>query len=102
MLEIYIPLAGEAVGTFVPSSMTRGTHGRVGTFGPPEGSDGPAHPPAFSPRIRWRKEFGTGGPTVSEVPQGEISISRLATAIFSALALMFAFGALVVSSRHQS
>ena len=38
---------------------------------------------------------------MSDMPQGEISISRLATTIFSALALMFAFGALVVSARHN-
>jgi len=38
---------------------------------------------------------------MSDMPAGEISISRLATTIFSALALMFAFGALVVSSRHD-
>jgi nitrite reductase (NO-forming) len=38
---------------------------------------------------------------MSDVPRGEISISRLATTIFSTLALMFAFGALVVSTRDR-
>src|SRR5581483_6126922 len=32
------------------------------------------------------------------VPQGEVSITRLATALFSALALMFSFGALIVAA----
>jgi nitrite reductase (NO-forming) len=36
------------------------------------------------------------------VPQGEVSIGRLATSIFAGLALMFSFGALVVASNHYS
>ena len=37
----------------------------------------------------------------SRIPSGEVSIIRLGTAIFSALALMFSFGALVVASRDS-
>jgi nitrite reductase (NO-forming) len=38
---------------------------------------------------------------MSQIPQGEVSISKLSTTLFSFLALMFAFGALVVSARDN-
>ena len=39
---------------------------------------------------------------MSEVPQGEVSISRLATTLFTFLAMMLALGALIVSSSNRS
>jgi len=39
---------------------------------------------------------------MSEIPKGEVSITRLATTLFAFLALMFSFGALIVASNHSS